>query len=151
MTDPNNPFNSPYSYYSPHSSYLPVNIPMWKHIRGNAEPVVYPIDANELKSKIIENLQLVYDPEIPVNVWDLGLIYAIHVSDHGDVRFLMTLTTPNCPSAQELPEVVQMAAMAVMGVKGVELDLTFDPPWEPKSMISEDGKLIMLAEYGMNL
>lgn len=83
---------------------------------------------------IAEGLKEVYDPEIPVNIYDLGLIYDINVDESGDVSILLTLTSPNCPVAGELPEWVAEAAGSVPGVGRVGVKLTFDPPWVPDFM-----------------
>jgi FeS assembly SUF system protein len=79
----------------------------------------------------------VYDPEIPVNIYELGLIYAIDIDDGGKVKVEMTLTAPACPSAQELPEQVQNAIMAVPGVSACDVEVVWDPPWEPSRMTEE--------------
>jgi len=100
------------------------------------------IPVKVLESAIIEQLKLVYDPEIPVNVYDLGLIYDIDINDKGEVRILMTLTAPNCPVADSLPEEVRTRASAVQGISSVEVELTFDPPWNV-DFISEEGKLML--------
>jgi FeS assembly SUF system protein len=84
----------------------------------------------------------VYDPEIPVNIYDLGLIYAIDIGDDGLVRVEMTLTAPACPSAQELPDQVREAVMAVPGVRDCEVEVVWDPPWDPSRM-SEDARLAL--------
>jgi FeS assembly SUF system protein len=82
----------------------------------------------------------VYDPEIPVNIYELGLIYAIDIHEDGRVRVEMTLTAPGCPSAQELPEQVREAVMAVPGVTDAEVETVWDPPWDPSRM-SEEARL----------
>lgn len=79
----------------------------------------------------------VYDPEIPVNIYELGLIYAIDISEDGRVQVEMTLTAPGCPSAQELPDQVREAVMAAPGVTGVEVQTVWDPPWDPSRMSDE--------------
>jgi len=79
----------------------------------------------------------IYDPEIPVNIYELGLIYAIDIDDAGRVKVEMTLTAPACPSAQELPEQVQNAIMAVNGVTACDVEVVWDPPWEPSRMTEE--------------
>lgn len=89
---------------------------------------------------IIAALRTVFDPEIPVNVYDLGLIYRIEPGDHGVVEIDMTLTAPGCPVAGEMLSMVQKAVNAVEGVGGVEVRLVFDPPWD-KSRMSEDVQL----------
>ena len=82
----------------------------------------------------------VYDPEIPVNIYDLGLIYAIEINDDGRVRVEMSLTAPGCPSAQELPGEVRDAVMAVPGVPDCDVEVVWEPPWDPSRM-SEDARL----------
>ena len=94
----------------------------------------------ELKEQIINEIKKIYDPEIPVNIYELGLIYDINVEKGNMVKIKMTLTTPNCPVAESLPEEVKDSAMQVEGIKEVDLDLVFEPPWE-KSMMSEAAKL----------
>jgi len=88
------------------------------------------------RDAIIDALKTVYDPEIPIDIYDLGLIYEVRVSTDGTVHILMTLTTPNCPSAQQLPSDVEQAARSVPGVIDVTVEITFDPPWD-KTMMSE--------------
>jgi FeS assembly SUF system protein len=101
-------------------------------------------DKKALKEDIIEELKTVFDPEVPVNIWELGLIYEINVTDDKEVNILMTLTSPNCPVAESLPMEVQQKAAAVPGVKEVDVELTFEPPWD-ETMISDEGKF----ELGM--
>lgn len=91
---------------------------------------------------IVENLRHVYDPEIPVNIYELGLLYEITIDDKDAVYIKMTLTAPNCPVAGEMPVWVKEAAEKVVGVKEVTVDLTFDPPWNPTFM-AETAKLMM--------
>ncbi|HRK03624.1 MAG TPA: SufE family protein [Chlorobiota bacterium] len=93
----------------------------------------YPLPTRDA---IIDALKTVYDPEIPIDIYDLGLIYEVRVSTDGTVHILMTLTTPNCPSAQQLPSEVEQAARSVPGVIDVTVEITFDPPWD-KTMMSE--------------
>lgn len=92
-----------------------------------------------MRNKIIKALKTVYDPEIPVDIWELGLIYNITINDDNTVKVVMTLTSPNCPVAEELPLEVERAVQSVEGVKSVDLDLTFEPPFEP-SMMSEEAR-----------
>jgi len=94
------------------------------------------ITKNILGDAIVEVLKTVYDPEIPVNIYELGLIYEIKVDDDHNAHVLMTLTTPNCPVAESLPEEVREKVEGVSGIKGVEVELTFEPPWD-KDMMSE--------------
>lgn len=89
---------------------------------------------------IVRAIATVYDPEIPVNIYELGLIYAIEIADEGGVKVEMTLTAPGCPSAQELPVMVHDAVMAVPGVASCQVDTVWDPPWDPSRM-SEDARL----------
>tara|TARA_X000000368_G_scaffold354514_1_gene296034 strand:+ start:96 stop:395 length:300 start_codon:yes stop_codon:yes gene_type:complete len=93
-----------------------------------------------LKDKIITEVKKIYDPEIPVNIYELGLIYDILVQNDNCVKIKMTLTTPNCPVAESLPKEVKETVMKVKDVKKVDLDLVWDPPWD-KSMMSEAAKL----------
>lgn len=94
----------------------------------------------QLESEIVKVLKNIYDPEIPVNIYDLGLIYEINVDDDNNVRILMTLTTPNCPIIDQLLEEIEQKVKAIEGVKSFTLKLTFDPPWD-QSMLSEEAKL----------
>ena len=93
-----------------------------------------------IKDNIIKNLRSVYDPEIPVDIYELGLIYNIKVNPKGLVDIKMTLTSPNCPVAEILPEQVKQAAKKAKGVKDVNLKLVFEPPWNP-DMMSEAAKV----------
>ena len=93
----------------------------------------------ELKNKIIEEIKKIYDPEIPVNIYELGLIYDIKV-DGNKAKIEMTLTSPNCPVAESLPKDVKDGAMQVEGIEDVNLELVWDPPWN-KEMMSEAAKL----------
>lgn len=90
----------------------------------------------QLRDRVIQAIKTVYDPEIPVDIYELGLIYEVSTTLDGGVLIVMTLTTPNCPSAQTLPQEVERAARSVDGVTNVHLHLTFDPPWD-KTMMSE--------------
>lgn len=89
------------------------------------------------ENAVIEAISTVYDPEIPVNIYDLGLIYAIEIGDDNAVKVEMTLTAPGCPSAQELPVQVHEAVTAVPGVKSVDVETVWDPPWDPSRMTEE--------------
>ena len=92
-----------------------------------------------LKNKVIDEIKKIYDPEIPVNIYELGLIYDISIKDK-DVSVKMTLTSPNCPVAESLPNEVKDSIMELKEVNKVDLDLVWDPPWD-KSMMSEAAKL----------
>jgi FeS assembly SUF system protein len=93
-----------------------------------------------LKEKIITEIKKIYDPEIPVNIYELGLIYDIKVDEENNVKVNMTLTTPNCPVAESLPKEVKDSIMEIKEVNKVDLDLVWDPPWN-KNMMSESAKL----------
>ena len=95
---------------------------------------------NDLKEKIIKEIKKVYDPEIPVNIYELGLIYKIDIDEKNNVKVDMTLTSPNCPVAESLPKQVEECVLNVKGVSKVKLDLVWDPPWD-KSKMSEAAKL----------
>ncbi len=97
-------------------------------------------DGSTLKERVIEALRTVYDPEIPVNIYDLGLVYEVSTSNEGDVSIVMTVTAPNCPVADSLPKEVERVVRDVEGVRTVNVQLTFDPPWD-MSMIPEHVKL----------
>ena len=96
--------------------------------------------ADELKQAIIAAIKTCYDPEIPVDIYELGLIYNVDVTDEGDARVTMTLTSPMCPVAESLPPEVEQKVAGVEGVASAHVDLTWEPPWEPK-MMSEAAKL----------
>ena len=95
---------------------------------------------NDLKEKIIKEIKKIYDPEIPVNIFELGLIYKIEVIDNKKVLIEMTLTSPNCPVAESLPNSVKENILKINGVEDVELKLVWDPPWTKEKM-SEAAKL----------
>jgi len=97
---------------------------------GETEPKVS-------EEAVIDAIATVYDPEIPVNIYELGLVYAVDVHDDGRVKVEMTLTAPACPSAQELPEQVRDAVLTVPGVTGCEVETVWDPPWDPSRMSDE--------------
>ncbi len=103
-----------------------------------------PVDPKDVEEKVAEALRTIYDPEIPVNIYELGLIYEIKVEESGMAYVKMTLTSPNCPAAGILPGEVESKARSVADVRDVTLDLVFDPPWNPE-MMSEAAKL----ELGM--
>ncbi len=89
---------------------------------------------------VVDMLRSIFDPEIPVNIYELGLIYDVQVSSEGDVKILMTLTSPNCPVAESMPEEVKQKVGTLTEVKEVEVEITFDPPWT-KEMMSEEAML----------
>ena len=94
----------------------------------------------DLKDKVISEIKKIYDPEIPVNIYELGLIYKIEINDKNVVNIDMTLTTPNCPVADSLPKMVKDNIMKIKGVSDVDLKLVWDPPWT-KDKMSEAAKL----------
>ncbi len=111
----------------------------------NAAPGAAPDpapDPERLKQSIIEALKTVYDPEIPVDIYELGLIYGIEVDDGGDVRVEMTLTAPACPAAGALPGEVEMRVSQVPGVRAAKVDVVWEPPWS-KDRMSEAAKLTL--------
>jgi len=95
---------------------------------------------SELKEKVILEIKKIYDPEIPVNIYELGLIYNIYIDEKNKVNIDMTLTSPNCPVAESLPNSVKDNVLKVDGVSGVDLKLVWDPPWD-KDKMSEAAKL----------
>ncbi len=95
-----------------------------------------------LKEDIVEALCTCYDPEIPVDIYKLGLIYDIQISDEAHVNIIMTLTSPNCPAAQSLPAEVKHKAAEVEGVQSAEVDIVFEPPWGPEKM-DDAAKLVL--------
>ena len=94
----------------------------------------------ELKDKVIAEIKKIYDPEIPVNIYELGLIYDINVDKDNNIKIDMTLTSPNCPVAESLPNEVKNSVKEIKEVKDVDLNLVWDPPWD-KSMMTEAAKL----------
>ena len=102
------------------------------------------IDTSALGEKIVKVLKTIYDPEIPVDIYELGLIYDVMVNEDFDVKILMTLTSPNCPVAETLPIEVEEKIKSIDEIKDAEVEITFDPPWS-QELMSEEAKL----ELGM--
>ncbi len=102
------------------------------------------IDTQALGEKIVRVIKTIFDPEIPVDIYELGLIYDVFVNEDYDVKILMTLTTPNCPVAETLPLEVEEKIRSINEVKSAEVEITFDPPWT-QELMSEEAKL----ELGM--
>ena len=102
------------------------------------------IDTSALGEKIVKVLKTIYDPEIPVDIYELGLIYDVMVNEDFDVKILMTLTSPNCPVAETLPVEVEEKIKSIDEIKDAEVEITFDPPWS-QELRSEEAKL----ELGM--
>jgi FeS assembly SUF system protein len=102
------------------------------------------MEMEDLKTKVIETLQSIYDPEIPVNIYSMGLIYEVDILPINNVQIVMTLTAPSCPAAQSIPVEVDQKLRQIEGVNDVHVSVTWTPPWD-KSMMSEEAKL----ELGM--
>ncbi len=102
------------------------------------------VNGQEIGEKVVKVLKSIYDPEIPVDIYELGLIYDVMVSTDADVKILMTLTSPNCPVAETLPVEVEEKVRSLKEVNDAEVEITFDPPWN-KDLMSEEAKL----ELGM--
>ncbi|MDA8650494.1 MAG: DUF59 domain-containing protein [Flavobacteriaceae bacterium] len=100
------------------------------------------IDTVELGEKIVKVLKSIFDPEIPVDIYELGLIYDVMVNEDAEVKILMTLTTPNCPVAETLPLEVEEKVKSIQIVKDAEVEITFDPPWT-QDLMSEEAKLAL--------
>lgn len=99
-------------------------------------------DVNHLGDQIVGVLKTIYDPEIPIDIYELGLIYDVFVNENNDVKILMTLTAPNCPVAETLPQEVEEKVRTIEQVNEVEVEVTFEPTWT-KDLISEEGKLTL--------
>ena len=98
------------------------------------------MNSQDLGEKIVKELKSIFDPEIPVDIYELGLIYDVFVNAENEVKILMTLTTPNCPVAETLPQEVEEKIKSIDEVKTAEVEITFDPPWT-KDLMSEEAKL----------
>jgi FeS assembly SUF system protein len=116
--------------------------PDWIHVKAPGGDPAGPHDPADLKEAIIDNLTQIHDPEIPVNIWDLGLIYELDVDDAGHAKVIMTLTAPNCPVAGSMPKMVEKGVRNVPGITGCDLELTWDPPWSLEKA-SEDARLAL--------
>jgi len=99
-------------------------------------------ELDRLTDEIVDALKTVYDPEIPADIYELGLIYKIDIADDRSVKVDMSLTSPNCPSAQELPIMVENAVSSVPGVKETKVEVVWDPPWDPSRM-SDEARLVL--------
>lgn len=104
------------------------------------QKVMTDAELQAIGEKVVDVLRTIYDPEIPVDIYELGLVYDVHVSTEQDIKILMTLTSPNCPVAESLPEEVKEKVRSLDEVKDVEVEITFDPPWT-KDMMSEEAML----------
>ena len=123
-------------------SRLWVRFPPSREINMSETPET--INTEELGEKIVRVLKTIFDPEIPVDIYELGLIYDVFVNEDYDTKILMTLTTPNCPVAETLPLEVEEKVKSIKGVNDCEVEITFDPPWT-QELMSEEAKL----ELGM--
>jgi FeS assembly SUF system protein len=113
-------------------------------LKNKKQIMEHEIDTDELGESIVKILKTIYDPEIPVDIYELGLIYDVMVNTDYEVKILMTLTSPNCPVAESLPREVEEKVKSIENVKDAEVEITFDPPWS-KELMSEEAKL----ELGM--
>jgi FeS assembly SUF system protein len=110
---------------------------------AEAKPSALPQgELDRMTDEIVAALKTVYDPEIPADIYELGLIYKVDIEDDRSVKIEMTLTTPNCPSAQELPQMVEGAVASVNGVREVKVNIVWDPPWDPSRM-SDEARLVL--------
>ncbi|MBJ25302.1 MAG: FeS assembly SUF system protein [Flavobacteriaceae bacterium] len=98
------------------------------------------IDTDLIGEKVVSVLKTIYDPEIPVDIYELGLIYDVFVNEDCDVKIIMTLTSPNCPVAESLPKEVEEKVESIKTIKSAKVEITFDPPWS-KDLMSEEAKL----------
>ena len=112
-------------------------IPKWDAREGIIQSEIPADELARLSDDIVSALKTVYDPEIPADIFELGLIYKVDIEDDRMVKIMMTLTAPGCPVAGEMPGWVENAVSSVEGVSGVEVEMTFDPPWTPERMSEE--------------
>ena len=122
------------------------NTPIAEKPPGNAaitgSPALPQDEINKLTDDIVAALKTVYDPEIPADIYELGLIYKIDIGDDRGVKVDMSLTSPNCPAAQDLPIMVENAVSSVPGVKETKVEVVWDPPWDPSRM-SDEARLVL--------
>jgi FeS assembly SUF system protein len=112
------------------------------HVEQTNSSALPQEELDRLTDDIVAALKTVYDPEIPADIYELGLIYKVDIEDDRLVTVDMTLTTPNCPSAQELPQMVEGAVASVNGVREVKVNIVWDPPWDPSRM-SDEARLVL--------
>lgn len=117
---------------------LLVDEPDWKWKK--ISDVQYPLDVEVTKQRIWDNIAQIFDPEIPIDIVNVGLIYKVNAEENGSAHVVMTLTSPNCPTAEALPAMVRKGVMQVPGIIMCNLELTFEPSWNP-SMMSDDARL----------
>ena len=106
-------------------------------LAGDQEEQQIAGPGSDLQASIVEVLKSIYDPEIPVDIYELGLIYNVEVSEDGDATITMTLTTPHCPVAESLPQEVELRVLSVPGIRDAVVNLVWDPPWDPSKMSDE--------------
>jgi FeS assembly SUF system protein len=106
-------------------------------LAGETEDEVAAGAGSDLQAAVVEVLKSVYDPEIPVDIYELGLIYDVAISEDGDATITMTLTTPHCPVAESMPNEVELRVLSVPGVRDAVVNLVWDPPWDPSKMSDE--------------
>jgi FeS assembly SUF system protein len=106
-------------------------------LAGETESPPAAAGDEELKDRVVEALKSIYDPEIPVDIYELGLIYDVEISEDGDAIVTMTLTTPHCPVAETLPNEVELRVLSVPGIRDAEVKLVWEPPWDPSKMSDE--------------
>jgi len=104
---------------------------------GEKEPEPTGGPGSDLQASVVEVLKSIYDPEIPVDIYELGLIYDVDISEDGDAVITMTLTTPHCPVAESLPNEVELRVLSVPGIRDAVVNLVWDPPWDPSKMSDE--------------
>jgi FeS assembly SUF system protein len=106
-------------------------------LSGEKEPEPAGGAGSDLQASVVDVLKSIYDPEIPVDIYELGLIYNVEISQDGDATITMTLTTPHCPVAESLPNEVELRVMSVPGIRDAVVNLVWDPPWDPSKMSDE--------------
>ena len=106
-------------------------------LAGEKEPEAVAGPGGDLQAAVVEALKSIYDPEIPVDIYELGLVYDVDVSEDGDAVVTMTLTTPHCPVAESMPGEVELRVMSVPGIRDAVVNLVWDPPWDPSKMSDE--------------
>ncbi|WP_309663176.1 SUF system Fe-S cluster assembly protein [Sphingomonas sp.] len=106
-------------------------------LSGEKEEVPENGKGSDLQASVVEALKSIYDPEIPVDIYELGLIYDVAIDEDGDAVVTMTLTTPHCPVAESLPNEVELRVLSVPGIRDAEVKLVWDPPWDPSRMSDE--------------